>query len=407
MIERVTSCRVCGGTSLTPFFDLGEQPFANALLKNPNDPDPRYPLALLFCNTCSLVQLTHRASERELFAHYVWVSGTSTAIHSFSEQFSDELLRRAPLAKNGYVLEIASNDGTMLKPFLKRGLEVLGIDPAENIAAMANQAGIPTEPVFWSREAARDLVTRKGPSPIIFARNVLPHVSNQRDFAEGLSIALAEDGVLAIEIHYAGVILKDLHYDSIYHEHHCYFSLRAVERLLSECGLQAFDIMQSPINAGNIILYLRKGPQSPSPTLATLRAEEEAQGVHQLGPWQEFAIRAKHHKEELVALLGKLLSEGKSIAGYGASARSSTMLNFCGIDNEILPVIADKSPLKQGLVTAGTHIKIVSPAEMLKEAPDIVMLLAWNFKEEIVAELRNSYDYTGRFLTPFPTISIE
>lgn len=407
MIERVTACRVCGASTLVPFFDLGEQPFANALLKQPTDPDSRYPLALMFCEECSLVQLTHRADERELFSNYVWVSGTSSTIQTFSETFCDELLKRTQHQSGGYVLEVASNDGTMLQPFAKRGFNILGVDPAKNIAVIAERRGVPTKAVFFGMKAAEDLVAERGPANIVFARNVLPHVSNQRDFAEGLTQALAEDGTLALEFHYAGVILADLHYDSIYHEHHCYFSLKSVERLLNECGLFAFDIMQSPINAGNVILYLRKQKVEESSSLLSYRAAEEEGGVNRLTLWQEFATRAKEHRESFVTSIRKLREEGKSIAGYGASARSSTMLNFCGIDKGTLPVIGDKSPLKQGLYTTGTHIKIVSPKEMLALKPDVIMLLAWNFKDEIVADLRKSHGYRGAFLVPFPTIAIE
>lgn len=407
VIEQVMTCRVCGASTLTPFFDLGEQPFANALLKNEADPDPRYPLALLFCENCSLVQLTHRASERELFSNYVWVSGTSSTIHAWSETFCDELLKRTENPTDGYVLEIASNDGTMLQPFAKRGHTVLGIDPAQNIAAIAEREGIPTKAVFFGKKAAESLVAERGPANIVFARNVLPHVSDQRDFTEGLAHALEKNGTLALEFHYAGVILADLHYDSVYHEHHCYFSLKSVERLLNEFGLFAFDIMQSPINAGNVILYLRKGKGAESEALRSYRAAEERDGVNRLDLWRRFAERAGKHRESLRVSVSKLRQEGKSIAGYGASARSSTMLNFCGIDKSVLPLIADKSPLKQGLYTPGTHIKIVSPKEMLSSAPDVIMLLAWNFKDEIVADLREAFGYRGAFLIPFPTVSIE
>src|SRR3990167_5710055 len=292
MLARVGTCRVCGSTSLTDFFDLGEQPFANALLKDPLDADPKYPLALTHCRQCSLVQLTHKAEQEALFSHYVWVTGTSKKTHDFANVFCDELLKRAGSPRDTYVLEIASNDGTFLKPFKKNDCRVLGIDPAKNIAEMANGDGILTEALFWGFDTARDVVQRHGQSKIIFARNVLPHVSDQRDFVDGLSIALAPEGILALEVHYAGVIRKELHYDSIYHEHHCYFSLKSLEHLLNDYGLYLFDIEKSPISGGSIIVYVKKGKTSEQTALKQYRAVEDKDGMNTLEAWQEFGKRA-------------------------------------------------------------------------------------------------------------------
>jgi len=400
MLEEVRACRVCGSDSLTGFFDLGEQPFANALLKDPNHPDPRYPLALVFCNECSLVQLSHRAREEELFSEYVWVTGTSKKIHEFADIFCDRLVRRAGEPKDSYVLEIASNDGTLLKPFQKRGYSVLGIDPAENIAQMARESGVPTEALFWGKDTAQHIVQKRGLSKMLFARNVLPHVSDQRDFVEGLSTTLHPDGVLAVEVHYAGIILRELHYDSIYHEHHCYFSLKNLERLLNDFGMYAFDIEESPVSGGSIIVYAKKQQMQPSASLLALRASEEKNGVNTRSSWNKFAERASAHKTALLSLFQKLRSKG-SVLGYGASARASTLLNFCGITRETLPSIADKNPLKQGLYTAGTHIPIIPIDQMLSQKPSSVFVLAWNFKDEIIEELREM-GFRGTFLIPFP-----
>lgn len=402
MLEKVTACRVCTSTELTKFLDFGEQPFANALLKSPEDRDPRYPLALLFCNTCSLVQLTHKVGEKELFSQYVWVTGTSKAIHAFSEVFCDELIARGGDTQNTYVLEIASNDGTLLKPFKKRGFEVLGIDPAKNIADMANTAGIKTRALFWGKDIAEKIVQEKGKSKIVFARNVLPHVNNQRDFVGGLATALAEDGVLAIEVHYAGVILRELHYDSIYHEHHCYFSLKTLEKLLNDFGLYIFDLMESPVSGGSLIVYARKQKGEESVTLHTYRNKEAKERTNVLETWQEFNLRSDTHCTKLLSMLKELQKAGEIVMGYGASARSSTMLNFCGINSAVLPLIADKNPLKQGLYTAGTHIPIVPIEKMLEQKPTTIFILAWNFKDEIMDELQKVYRYRGKFLIPFP-----
>ncbi len=401
MIERVQKCRICSTEKLQDFFNLGEQPFANALLKNPNDPDTRYPLALTFCPACSLVQLTHRASQEELFSTYVWVTGTSKKIHEFAPLFRDRLIERTNEPKKGYVLEIASNDGTLLKPFKDAGFEVLGVDPAQNIAEMAEKAGIPTRAIFWGADTAHTLVDEKGPAHMLFARNVLPHVTNQRDFVEGLSTALDPEGTLAIEVHYAGVILRELHYDSIYHEHHCYFSLRNLERLLADFGLYAFDVTESPVSGGSIILYARKTKGIESDSLKNLRAQEEQEKVNEFSSWQSFAARSAAHRETLQKMLNECKAKKEVVCGWGSSARASTLLTYCDITTNDIVVIADKNPLKQGLYTAGSHIPIMTVDAMLAKNPATVAILAWNFKDEIIAELRER-GFRGTFLIPFP-----
>jgi len=400
VITKVDECRICESKDLSLFLDFGQQPFANALLNSPTDPDPNYPLALIFCNTCSLVQLAHRPGQEDLFSTYLWVTGTSKKIHEFSQVFCEALLSRTSKLQKNYVLEIASNDGTLLKPFKKRGYEVLGIDPAKNIAEMANKAGIPTQASFWGKETAQKFLNDRGKSNVVFARNVLPHVSNQRDFVESLSLVLTDDGVLAIEVHYAGVILRELHYDSVYHEHHCYFSLKTLEFLLNKYGLYIFDIMESPISGGSIIAYARKQKSVPSDAVKKYREMEKKECINSLLSWQGFSERCKKHRENLLSILREL-NRGGMIAGYGASARSSTMLNYCRIKSNLLPIIADKNPLKQGKYTAGTHIPIITLEKMIVQKPVAVFILSWNFKDEIIEELRANR-FSGKFLIPFP-----
>ena len=241
-MKHITACRVCQSSDIKPFFDLGMQPFANSLLTRPDESERTYPLSLSWCPECRLVQLNDTADPKELFSHYVWVTGTSSTAREYSKRFYQEVMKRSTLPKSGYALEIASNDGTFLKPFLAHGHRVLGVDPAGNIAEMARMQGVPTQCAFWGGETAQRVVTEHGPAHVVFARNVLPHVANTHDFAEGLGQVLHDDGVLAVEVHYARIILEGLHYDSIYHEHLCYFTLRSLEHLLNRYGLHVFDI---------------------------------------------------------------------------------------------------------------------------------------------------------------------
>ncbi len=415
-MEKITACRACKSTDLKLFFDLGEQPFANALLNSPDEPEKRYPLSLSFCENCSLVQLNHTADPKELFSNYFWVTGTSKTANEYARRFMSELVSRAGKEK-GFVLEVASNDGVFLKPFIENGYKVLGVDPAKNIVDMAVKDGVPTLCEFFGDEVAQKIRKEYGPAQMVFARHVFPHVANTHDFLKGLHTTLADDGVLAIEVHYAKTILDELHYDSIYHEHLCYFTLKSLEKLLNDFGLYVFDLIIGPISGGALVVYAKKqnGPQSKAVT--DLRESEVRGKTNELASWQEFAKRSLEHKKELVSELAKIKKELLNIfrsvndkkglvAGWGASARSSTMLNFCGIDSNTLPVIIDLNPLKQGHWTAGTHIRIDTPEAVLALKPDYILILAWNFSKEIMDMLKKKYNYKGMCVVPLPEFKV-
>jgi SAM-dependent methyltransferase len=331
----------------------------------------------------------------------VWVTGTSSLAQEYAETFCEQLLARAG-GKQGYVLELASNDGTFLKPFQARGLEVLGIDPARNIAEMAEHAGVPTRAVFWSNEEAKRLRAEKGPAKMVFARNVLPHVAETRDFIQACRTILADDGVLSIEVHDASTIQGEFQYDSIYHEHLCYFTFETLSRLLSDLGFHIFDLAYSPINGGDLVLYARTTPGEESTAVRERRLKEKTERTNTEEKWQAFARQAEEHRTRLRALIEDAHAKKEKIVGYGASARSSTLLNFCGIGPELIPVIADLNPLKQGKYTAGTHIPIKSPEAVMQGRPDTVVLLGWNFAKEVKPYLAHDFGFRGRYIVPFP-----
>lgn len=400
----ITACRVCGDRNLKKFFDLGEQPPANSLLAQPAESEIFYPLSLSWCQNCRLVQLNETVDPKELFSQYVWVTGTSKIAQDFAQIFYQELIKRVDRTSkpsdNKLVIEIASNDGTFLTPFIKNNFKVLGVDPAQNIAELANKNNIPTKCSFFGSKEAKNLIQEYGPAKIVFARNVIMHVANTRDFVEGLAEILTEDGILAVETHYAKTILDELHYDYIYHEHLCYFTLKTLEHLLNDFGLYVFDLVPSPISGGGIIVYIKKRSIGEQPIIEQYRQKELQQQINDFEQWQNFARRSFEHKERLLKLIDDF--KGKTVVGYGASARSSTLLNFCGIDSKILPVIADKSPLKQGKFTAGTHIPIESPEMVMARKPEGVVLLAWNFAQEIMTYLKKDFGYKGSYLQPLP-----
>lgn len=397
----LTSCRICDSHT-KHFFDLGLQPLANSLLKRPDERENKYPLALDWCPRCNLVQLNYTVDPKKLFSKYVWVTATSKTARDFSTLFYKELIKRSSKTRENYVLEIASNDGTFLLPFIKNGYKVIGIDPAKNIAKIARKNGVPTRTEFWNSKTALSLVKERGPARIIFARNVLAHVANTKDFVRGLSLALQDDGVLAVEVHYAGSILEKLQYDSIYHEHLCYFTLKTLERLLNDSGLFVFDVMHGPISGGSLVVYAGKHRRGQSAAFRKLRIKEQNDKVNALESWRDFAEKSYAHRDVLADILQEVSQRGEYVVGYGSSARSSTLLNFCGFNGRVIKSIADQNSLKHGLFTAGTHIKIESPKKVMALKPSLVVVLAWNFAEEIIDILRRKLYYSGRILVPLP-----
>jgi hypothetical protein len=402
-METITTCRVCSSKNIEPFFDLGKQPLANSLPDKADANEEFFPLSLSYCHECSLVQLNETISPEKLFSHYLWLTGTSLAAHKHARTFFDAVVARTPQAgKKGYVLEIASNDGTFLVPFKKERFQIVGVDPAENIAQMAREQGIPTEVVFFGSQAASDLVAKHGFAEIVFARNVLPHVAGTRDFVDGLREAISDTGTVAIEAHYGKIIQEDLHYDSIYHEHLCYFTVKSMERLLNDHGLYVFDVTESPISGGSLVYYAKKSVTDPSASLIAYREAETKDKANDFEMWKDFASRSFAHRDKILAILRDEKAQGRKIAGWGASARSSTMLNFCGITTDIVPEIVDMNPLKQGRFTAGTHIPIRNADDIMATKPDCIFLLAWNFKDEITNHLTSHYGFKGDCVLPFP-----
>ncbi len=399
-MKKITSCRICKSKKITEFLDLGNQPYANSLLKNPKEKERFYPLSLSWCHNCSLVQLNHTADPKELFSNYVWVTSISSVARKYAEVFCKEIIMRSKDLKNGYILEIASNDGTFLLPFIKKGYKVLGIDSAKNIVDIAEAHGIPTKCEFFGIRSANNIKKECGSAKVVIARNVLPHVANIHDFVEGMSVCLGTNGLLVLEVHYAKKIYEELHYDSIYHEHLCYFTIKSLEKLLNQYNFYIEDLTISPISGGSIVVYARKGKVKESPIVHKYRLAEKKIKVNTLKSWRDFSSRIIKHRKKLLKILKE--NKDKIVVGYGASARSSTMLNFCDINTKLIPIIADGNPMKQGLYTAGTHILIDSPNNVMKKKPNFIVILAWNFGKEIIKILKNKYKFKGKLLIPLP-----
>jgi hypothetical protein len=399
-------CRVCDRQNISLILDLGQTALANRFLAAPMlaEPEPKFPLRLVRCHDCGLVQIDETVPPKTLFGHYLYLSQTSDAVKRHAEHLARTFVQRYGLKPGELVMEAASNDGTVLQQFALRGLRTLGVEPAENIAAMARAAGIETASHFFSEPTARHLREKYGPARLVLARHVLAHVAALADFVQALAHVISDDGLVVVEFPHLLPFFQKLEYDQVYHEHLCYFSVRVVAALFARHGLQLIDVEEIALHGGSVVLAAQKqgGPYTEQKALAELLAREEAAGLHTSAAWGGFAQRVERSRELLLAELDRLKKLGQRFAGYGAAAKGMTLLAYCGIDARHLPWIADKSPLKHGRFTPGHHIPVVGPERLLAEQPDVVMLLAWNFAEEIAEQQAEYLRRDGKFLIPLP-----
>ncbi|MDB0021080.1 class I SAM-dependent methyltransferase [Candidatus Pseudothioglobus singularis] len=395
---------MCNSSKIPEVMNLGDQPPANSLYKKERDIPPSVPLRLMFCEDCFTVQLGEDVDPEYLFANYLWITGTSNTANQYSHDFVKMALSYSSKHnKDLFVVEVASNDGTFLKQFQNVGCRVLGIDPATNIALIASKKGIPTEANFFSNELAKTLVNSHGYADFVYARNVIPHVKEIHSVLSGIETLLTDEGVGIIEFHNAGLLLEELHYDYIYHEHLFYYTLTSIDLLLKRHGLYLFDVSLSPISGGSWVVYFSREQRKKSDILIKAQSSENETKYNMKSSWINFSKEAKRHSNDLSALVKKEVSTHGKIVAYGASARSSTLLNYCGLNSDHISVIIDKNPLKHGLFTAGSNIPIVSYEQGLSYIKEsaIILLLAWNFKNEIIDDLKSS-GYKGSFIIPLP-----
>jgi len=403
IFEEIKKCRICDSKEIIKFMDLTDQPPANSLRAELSENLQNVPLQLVHCSNCSTVQLSATVDPKYLFSHYVWVTGTSKTANEYSKFFSTNVIQRSNVEKP-FVVEIASNDGTFLKDFAAKGCQILGVDPAKNIAEMATQAGVPTMAEFFNLETAQIVKEKYGSADIVFARNVIPHVKEVHSIIEGIANLLKEDGLGVIEFHYSQIILDELHYDSVYHEHLFFYSLQSMIYLLNQYDLKPFDLTRSPISGGSLVIHFSKNQRNQTKELTDALRDEKNNKTNELQTWNDFAAACEKHAKQLKSIVEEYKTKGPVI-GYGASARSSTMLNYAGLNNEVIDCIIDKNPLKHGRYTPGTNIPIISFEEGKKlfNKCGSILLLAWNFEKEITEELRSN-GYNGSIIVPLPNV---
>lgn len=404
--HRRTECRACGGRALRRVLRLGPQPLANAFLRDAESfgAEMRFPLDLHVCETCSLVQLVDVIDPEVLFRDYVYVTGTSTTIAEHNRRYADAVVRELGMGPDDLVVEAASNDGSLLREFARRGVRALGVEPARNIAEMARAAGIETVAEFFEPGIAARLREEHGPARAVIGNNVLAHVDDTRGFLRAGRDLLAPGGRVVVEVPCGGELLERLEYDTVYHEHLCYFSVAALLRLAEGAGLAVRRVDRVPVHGGSLRVWMGIDSESDGHDAAVLAMaeEERARGVASPERWERFARDVDTNRTALRALLGRLRMEGRSVAGYGAPAKGNTLLNYCGIGADLLPYTVDRSPLKVGSWTPGMHIPVLPVETLLERQPDYVLILAWNFADEIMEQQSEYRARGGRFVLPVP-----
>ncbi len=405
------ACRFCGATLTDTFVDLGLSP----LCQNHIEPDqlnhmePFYPLHAWVCRQCLLVQLEEYVAPGEIFSDYAYFSSYSDSWVEHARRYTEMAIERFGLGPDSRVVELASNDGYLLQHFVARGVPVLGIEPAGNVAQAAIDKGIPTEVRFFGTETADFVRGEHGPANLILGNNVLAHVPDLNDFVAGMKRLLAPGGVITMEFPHLARLIEENQFDTIYHEHFSYFSFRTVIDVFAAHGLTMFDVEELPTHGGSLRIFARHDDdeaRAVSDNVAGLLTRERDEGLHEIDTYLRFGPKVEETKRRLLAFLIEARDAGKRVVGYGAPGKGNTLLNYCGIRQDFLDYTVDRSPHKYGRYTPGTRIPIHHPDRIAETRPDYVLILPWNLKDEITAKGAHIREWGGRFVVPIPTVEV-
>jgi SAM-dependent methyltransferase len=374
-----------------------------------DDMEPFYPLHVRICDSCFLVQLRAYVPPEEIFTEYAYFSSYSTSWLEHARRYADMISERLRLGRDKLVVELGSNDGYLLQAFVERGISVLGIEPAGNVAEVAVERGVPTEVAFFGADTARRLAAEGRRADLLVANNVLAQVPDLNDFVAGMRLLLAPGGVVTIEVPHLLRLLDRNQFDTIYHEHYSYFSLGTLQRILSAHGLTIFDVEELSTHGGSMRVYAAHadGHVAADGSVADLLAREDAAGLSTPEPYASFAARVQETKRRLLEVLISIKREGKSVAGYGAPGKGNTLLNYCGIRGDLVDYTVDRNPYKQGRFLPGTHIPIAHPSKIAERRPDFILILPWNLKDEIIEQLSFVRDWGARFIVPIPEVVVH
>lgn len=402
-------CLLCGAVQVEQFLDLGSTALANKFISKEElaTPELRYPLKVGFCHTCRHVQLMDLVPPQAMFEDYLYVSSASDTLKNHLWDLSDEILKRYQLGADDLVVDIGCNDATLLQGFKRYGIRTLGVDPAQNLADLTADNGIERCTALFNTETAGPIVGRWGRAAVITATNTFPHIQDLEDFVRGIKTVLRPGGAFVIEMHYLLDLVEQVAFDTIYHEHVSYWALGPMKYLVERNGMSIVDAERVPLHHGQLRVHVqRQGEGQVRSAVAELLAAEKEAGLDQFETYERFAERAGKIKQDLHETLATFARKAQRVAGYGAPAKGNTLLGFLEIGPELLPYIVDRSPLKQGLYTPGTHIPVVAPERLLADQPDYVLLLAWNFVDEILAQQAEYIKRGGRFIVPVPEVRI-
>lgn len=405
------NCRFCQSDLSHVFVDLGMSPLCESYVpaERLSSMERFYPLRVYVCERCLLVQLEEFVAPGEIFSEYAYFSSYSDSWVEHARRYCELVTARFGLGPRSRVMEIASNDGYLLQHFVAKGIPVLGIEPAANVAQTAVAKGVPTVVRFFGRQAAEEIRGQHGAPDLIVGNNVLAHVPDINDFVSGMKALLKAGGVITMEFPHVLELIELNQFDTIYHEHFSYLSLGTVERIFGAHGLAVFDVERIPTHGGSLRIYACHAGDEGKPTserVAALRALEASKGYDRLEAYLSFEESVRRTKRTLLEFLIRARGEGKRIVGYGAPGKGNTLLNYCGIRTDFLEFTVDRNPYKHGKFTPGTHIPILPPQRLLEARPDYVLILPWNLREEIVESLAGIREWGGRFVIPIPTVGI-
>jgi SAM-dependent methyltransferase len=407
--QRLSQCILCSKRGVEQFLDLGSTALANKFISKDelDREEPKFPLKIGFCHNCHHVQLTEQVPPHAMFDDYLYVSAASETLKNHLWDLSDEIVNRYNLGADDLVIDIGCNDATLLQGFQRHGVRTLGVDPAKNLADLTAQNGIERYTALFNSETAKEIAAKWGKASVITATNTFPHIQDLPDFIRGIKAALKPGGVFVIEAHYLMDLVDQVAFDTIYHEHVSYWALAPMRRLFAGNGMHIVDVERLPLHHGQLRVFVRHdGDGDVSARVATLLEAEHAHGLDKFETYRGLADRAMTIKDDLHRTLSTLRDEGKRVVGYGAPAKGNTLLSFLEIGPALLEYIADRSPLKQGLYTPGMHIPVVPAERLLLDQPDYVLLLAWNFVEEIMAQQAEYLHRGGKFIIPVPRVQI-
>ena len=404
-------CRFCGQALHRTFVDLGMSPLCESYI--PADRleamEPFYPLNVLVCENCLLVQLREYVRAEAIYSEYAYFSSYSDSWLEHARRYVDMAISRFSLGSDKLVVEVASNDGYLLQYFQRRGIPVLGIEPAANVARVAEEKGIRSLVKFFGRQVAAELAAEGTRADLLVGNNVLAHVPDLNSFVAGLKCLLARSGTITMEFPHLMRLVKGNQFDTIYHEHFSYLSFLVTERVFAAHGLTIFDVEELSTHGGSLRIYARHQEESDRPVLASveeLRCREREAGYHQIENYLGFAERVAETKRKLLEFLISARRQNKRVAGYGAPGKGNTLLNYCGIRTDFIDYTVDRNPYKQGKYLPGSHIPIFAPERLVQTRPDYILILPWNLKEEIMAQLSCALDWGARFVVPIPEVEV-